>query len=236
MRVYVERDESGIAHRAADIVAEIVTAIPDAVLALPAGQTPLGMYRELVQRVQAGRLDFAGTRFFSLDEYAGVPPGDPRSFHHYLWKNLFSPIKARERHIHLLPATAGIRECDGYEAAIRDAGGVDLLIAGVGINGHIAFNEPGSDVASRTRLVELAPATLEKLHGLFSSGETPTHGVTMGIGTILEAKRILLLAAGPAKQAAIAALFDGKVIQEQPVTALLYHRDLTVIADPQAIG
>ena len=156
MRVYIEPDLDALARRAAGCVADVLLATPDAVLALPTGRTPLGLYRELVRMHHENHIDFSGSRIFSLDEYIGVPPTDVRSFHSYLKEHFLSRVNVLPDNVHLLPSSADDNDCGKYETAIREAGGIDLLIAGVGTNGHIAFNEPGAALDSRTRIVELA--------------------------------------------------------------------------------
>jgi len=159
MVVYIEPDQDALARRAAGCVADLLLATPCAVLALPTGRTPLGLYRELVRMHHENLLDFSATRVFSLDEYIGVPPTDVRSFHSYLREHFLSRVNVVPDNVHLLPSSADDNDCENYETAIRDAGGIDLLIAGVGTNGHIAFNEPGSPQNSRTRLVTLDSIT-----------------------------------------------------------------------------
>jgi len=232
MRVFIEPDAAALSLNAARIVANTLSTQPDAVLALPTGRTPLGLYAELVRI----NLDLYRARIFNLDEYLGVPSNNERSFHHYLWAHLLSHVTVQRQNIHLLPSTADEGTCVAYEAEIRQAGGIDLLIAGVGTNGHIAFNEPGSALDSRTRIVELAPSTMTNMRAAFPDGGIPDRAVTMGIGTILEARKILVLASGASKKAALAGLLNGPVTTDNPVSAVRLHDDVTVISDQQAMG
>src|SRR6186997_2653230 len=174
MRVLVEPDVEALSQAAASLVAELLSANPRAILALPTGRTPLGLYRELARMNREGNLDFSGTRIFNLDEYIGVPPTDVRSFDHYLRQHLLSAVNVLPEHIHLLSCESTDTLCGKYETTIRGAGGIDLLIAGVGTNGHIAFNEPGSALDSRTRIVELADSTRANMQAVFKGGEIPT--------------------------------------------------------------
>jgi glucosamine-6-phosphate deaminase len=235
MRVHVEPDAATLARHAAAFVAEVLRARPDAVFAVPTGRTPLGLYRELVRMHHDEALDFSRTRIFSLDEYIGVNRNDDRSFDHYLREHFLSKVNVLPANVHLLSSAADGNECSRYETQIRAAGGISLLIAGVGTNGHIAFNEPGATLNSRTRIVDLAPSTMAGLGAVFGKSEMPTRAVTMGIGTILEARKILVLASGSSKQKALAGLLQGPVTAENPVSTLRLHGDVTVIADQEAV-
>ena len=163
----------------------------------------------LVRMHHENHLDFSRSRIFSLDEYIGVPPTDVRSFHSYLREQFLSRVNVLPGNVHLLPSSADDNDCRDYETAIREAGGIDLLIAGVGTNGHIAFNEPGSALDSRTRIVELEQATLAGMRAVFGDDDMPTHAVTVGLATILEARKILVLASGQTKRNALAGLLRG---------------------------
>ena len=179
-------------------------------------------------------LDFSGSRIFSLDEYIGVPPTDVRSFHSYLKEQFLSRVNVLPGNVHLLPFSADDNDCGDYETAIREAGGIDLLIAGVGTNGHIAFNEPGAALDSRTRIVDLERSTLTGMRAVFGHDDMPTHAVTMGLATILEARKILVLASGQTKRNALAGLLRGPVTAENPVSAVRLHADTIVVADRDA--
>jgi len=229
MQVIVEPDFANLSLRAATLVANTVRANPRAVLALPTGRTPQGMYRELVRMHERENLDFSQTRIFNLDEYLGLPSTDHRSFDYYLKTNFLSRVDVRPENIHLLP-------CIDYERKIAAAGSIDLLIAGVGTNGHIAFNEPGSELDSRTRIVELAETTLEGMRAVFSDHDMPKRAVTMGIGTILESRKILVLASGSAKRRAVRELLEGPVTTRNPVSAIRLHGDVTLITDQEVSG
>jgi glucosamine-6-phosphate deaminase len=230
------RGGSEFSRAAADHVAALLERKPDAVIALPTGQTPLGMYAELVARVAAKRLSAAQGRFFNLDDYLGLNVVHPLSYARFLRQHFLMPAGVPEEHIRLLRADAvGIdAECRDYEAAIAAAGGLDLAILGLGTNGHIGFNEPGSDWLAKTHVVSLSQET-RATH----AGQTqrkfaiPQCGITVGISTIVAARAILLLAAGGAKARALAAFRGGIPDPEWPVTALLTHPNLTVLAEAE---
>jgi glucosamine-6-phosphate deaminase len=212
MQILVAPDYRTMSHSAAEIVAEAMRLKPDLVVGLPAGNTPTGMYEELV----AGQLDFSRVKTFNLDEYVGLTAHDPRSFRAYMQRTFFDLVNVRPESIHFPD--------ENYEKTIRTAGGIDLLILGIGLNGHIAFNEPGSAVTSRTRIVDLAPETVAPIR----------RGITMGIATILEARRILLLASGSSKKEVLRRALEDPIDESLPASALRLHSDLTVIADSAA--
>jgi glucosamine-6-phosphate deaminase len=207
-------------------------------LGLATGHTMLGMYQELVRLHQQNTLDFSQIVTFNLDEYLGLPPEHTQSFHHFMQQNFFSQVNVDPRNIHIPDgAISGNYDqyCRGYEQAIRDAGGIDLQILGIGRNGHIGFNEPTSSLGSRTRLKVLSKETIDDNRKFFAPGEKiPECAITMGIGTILEAKRILLLASGSSKAAAIANAIEGPVTASVTASALQLHPDVTFIVDQQA--
>ena len=218
---------------AADHVAALLARKPEAVIALPTGQTPLGLYAELAARVAAQRLSAAQARFFNLDDYLGLKVDHPLSYARFLREHFLMPAGVPEEHIRLLRGDApGIEaECRDYEAAIAAAGGLDLVILGLGTNGHIGFNEPGSDWSAHTHVVSLSAET-RATHVAQTEGKfvIPQYGITVGISTIVAAREILLLVAGGAKARALAAFRRGIPDPKWPVTALLQHRNLTVLA------
>jgi glucosamine-6-phosphate deaminase len=227
---------SELSRVAADHVAVLLARKPRAVIALPTGQTPLGLYAELVARAAAKRLSVAQARFFNLDDYLGLSVDHPLSYARFLREHFLTPAGVPEEHIRLLRGDAvGIEaECSAYEAAIAAAGGLDLAILGLGTNGHIGFNEPGSDWLARTHVVSLSQET-RATHLVQSQGRfaIPQYGITVGVSTILAAREILLLVVGGAKARALAAFRRGIADPEWPVTALLTHRNLTVLAEAE---
>jgi len=221
---------------AADHVTALLERRPEAVIALPTGQTPLGLYAELVARAPTKRLSAAQGRFFNLDDYLGLNIGHPLSYARFLREPFLMPLGVPEEHIRLLQgdAIAIEAECSDYEVAIAAAGGLDLAILGLGTNGHIGFNEPGSDWSARTHVVTLSQETrathVAQTEGKFA---IPECGITVGISTILAAREILLLVAGGTKARALTAFRRGTPDPKWPVTSLLTHSRLTVIAEAE---
>jgi glucosamine-6-phosphate deaminase len=230
------RRGSEFSRAAADHVAALLARKPEAAIALPTGQTPLGLYAELAARAAAQRLSAAQARFFNLDDYLGLSVEHPLSYARFLTEHFLTPAGVPQEHIRLLRGDAvGIEaECRDYEAAIAAAGGLDLAILGLGTNGHIGFNEPGSDWSAQTHVVALSPETrathVAQTQGKFA---IPEYGITVGIATIVAAREILLLVAGSAKARALAAFRRGIPDPQWPVTALLTHRHLTVLAETE---
>jgi glucosamine-6-phosphate deaminase len=204
-------------------IAALVAGKPGAVLGLATGTSPLAVYRDLAGRHAAGGLSLGGASAFLLDEYVGLPAGHRQSYRSFIAREL-------EAHVDDLLAA-----CDAYEAALRDAGGVDIQLLGIGSDGHIGFNEPGSSLASRTRIKTLTDQTRRDNARFFASlDEVPRHVVTQGVGTILEARHLALLAFGAAKGAAVAAAVEGPVTAMVPGSALQLHPHATVVVDHAA--
>ena len=227
-------DEVGRA--AAAKIAHLVARKPRAVLGLATGSSPLAIYAELAARRTEG-LDFTGVSGFALDEYVGLPTSHPQSYASVIRTTVTEPLGLDPAHVHVPDGLADDIEaaCAGYEAAIRDAGGVDLQILGIGANGHIGFNEPTSSFASRTRIKTLAPRTREDNARFFDSlDEVPTHCVTQGLATIQEARELLLVAQGAQKAGAIAAAVEGPLSSMVPASILQWHPRATVILDEAA--
>ncbi|QYJ15006.1 Glucosamine-6-phosphate deaminase 1 [Rubrobacter xylanophilus DSM 9941] len=236
MKVRVLHDYEALSLAAAGEVAAAVRERSDAVLLLPTGSTPLGMYRRLVEMHRRAGLSFSRTTFFNLDEYLGLPPDHPASYRTYMLKNLYSLIDADPDRIHFPDGTAPDPEveCERYEAAIRRCGGADLCVLGIGRNGHIGFNEPGAPFNSRTRVVRLAESTRRVNATDFPSGRVPERAITAGMATIFESRRILLLASGADKARAVAAAVEGSVSETVPASILQRHPDATLLLDQEA--
>lgn len=217
---------------AAEIFAEQLVKKPDSVLGLATGGSPLGFYKELIRRHQAGEISFSRATTFNLDEYIGLGPEDPGSYHEYMKENLFRHIDLPESRGHLPNGLAADleAECARYEGLIAESGGIDLQLLGVGTNGHIGFNEPGSRFDSRTQVVELTQETKDSNARFFEKEEEiPVEAITMGIGTIMEAEKIVLIAFGEDKMDVVRRLENGAVTEEFPVSVLRKHPDVTVI-------
>jgi len=208
------------------------------VLGLPTGGTVEGMYAQLSKLYADGQVDFSHVITFNMDEYVGLSPKDPQSYHYYMNYHLFSKINLPPSQCHILNGQASDlqAECDAYEAAMKAAGGIDLFLGGVGRNGHIAFNEPGSSFDSRTRQVKLEENTIQANARFFDGdvSRVPTHALSVGIGTVLSAREILFLASGSSKAAAVARLVVGEVTPQWPITALKTHPCATLLVDIEA--
>lgn len=223
-----------LADEAARRVSGLLRRNPQAVVALPTGATPRGMYERLAALHQAGDFSGRAARFFDLDEFVGLGPDDPRSYGAYLRRHFLERIDASPERVRLLRGDAPdlAVECRDFDRAIEAAGGIDLAILGLGTNGHIAFNEPGADWQGTTHRVTLAAATRHAQRPQFArDADVPREGLTMGLRTIREARAILLLVAGAGKAAGLAAILGGRRDPNWPVTAILDHTDLAVLAD-----
>lgn len=223
---------------AADAIARLVSRKPEAALGLATGSSPLGVYDELARRVRAGTLTLARARGFLLDEYVGLPRGHEQSYRSVIDRDLTSRVDLDPARVHGPDGTAADleAECAAYEDAIVRAGGVDLQLLGIGTDGHIAFNEPGSSLASRTRIKTLTGQT-RRDNARFFGGDpdaVPRHCLTQGIGTIMEARHLVLIASGLPKAEAVRQLVEGPVSASWPATALQLHRHVTVLLDPEA--
>lgn len=221
-----------LSRRAADLMAAQVLLRPDCVLGLATGSTPIGTYRRLVQMYQEGKLDFSQVTTYNLDEYLGLAPDHPQSYHFFMQENLFRHVNLRPEACHVPSGSAPDPEAEAraYDRAIAQAGGIDLQLLGIGANGHIAFNEPGDAFCPNTHITSLTPNTIQANQRFFRSREeVPTRAITLGIGGILQAKKILLLAEGAGKKAALEAAMYGPVCPQVPASILQLHPDVTVI-------
>lgn len=222
---------------AAQIVAATINSKPNAVLGLATGSTPLGLYKELVRMHQEESLDFSQVTTFNLDEYVGLNKDNPQSYHYFMHEHLFQHINIAQQNIFIPSGTTGNHEafCTWYEQRIVEAGGIDLQLLGIGSDGHIAFNEPTSSLKSRTRIKTLAKSTIEDNARFFDRlDDVPVYAITMGVGTILEARKILMLANGRSKSSAIAAAIEGPVTSLITASALQLHEDTACCLDREA--
>jgi len=236
MKVIIAKDYQELSAKAARFVLSQMWRKPDLVLTLPTGNTPLGLYRKLVDAYKKKQVDFKNITTFNLDEYWGIKPTDRASYHAYMQTHLFRHVNIKKTRAHLLPTLSGEADTAGraYERAIKEAGGVDLAILGIGNNGHIGFNEPGTAFDRRTHLATLSEATRQQNVEHFSGRPVPSHAITMGLGTIMEAKKLVLLASGSSKAEAVAKALEGKVDIATPASILQWHPDVTCIIDEAA--
>ena len=233
MEIIIQPTPEAATKIAARIIARQLHEKPNAVLGLATGSTPLLLYRELV----AMKLDWSKVRTFNLDEYVGLPREHAQSYHSFMWENLFRHVNIAKKNVHIpdgntkdIPAF-----CAKYEKQIKTAGGIDLQVLGIGTDGHIGFNEPTSSLASRTRIKTLTQLTRRDNARFFGSeADVPHHVITMGIGTIMEAKQILLLAFGPKKSRAIAEAVEGPITSVNPASILQMHAVTKVCLDTPA--
>ncbi|MBO9041170.1 glucosamine-6-phosphate deaminase [Curtobacterium flaccumfaciens] len=222
---------------AAAKIASVVAKKPSAVIGLATGSSPQGIYTDLQRRVQAGEISFAEARGFALDEYVGIPLAHPESYAAVIARDVVAPLGFDASRVRVPDGRAADLEfaAKEYDAAIRAAGGIDVQILGIGANGHIGFNEPTSSFASRTRIKTLAPSTRDANARFFDSPEqVPTHCMTQGLGTILEARELVLVAQGASKAAAVAAAIEGPLSSFVPGSALQLHEHATVVVDEEA--
>ena len=237
MEVIIKEDYEDLSKMAAQIIGRIVRKRPRAVLGLATGGTPVGCYNELVRMHREEGLDFSQIVTFNLDEYVGLSEDHEQSYHRFMWDNLFSHINIVKANVHIPDGNAENLHaaCDEYEMEMDEHGGIDIQLLGIGTNGHIAFNEPGSSLGSRTRIKTLTEHTRQDNSRFFDSlDEVPKYCVTMGIGTILEAGKLLLLANGENKADALVAAVEGPITASVPASAIQLHPDVTVIADKAA--
>src|SRR6267154_1656808 len=238
MLVILKRDDEEISLQAAQLIAGAMRKKPSLALGLATGGTMIGVYKYLVDLHKQGSLNFSRVVTFNLDEYLGLPPAHPQSFHHFMREHLFAHVNVNPRNIHIPDGTIRgdyDQYCASYEETIRKAGGIDLQLLGIGRNGHIGFNEPTSSIGSRTRLKVLSQETMDDNAKFFARGEeSPRCAITMGIGTILEARKVLLLATGKSKSAAVAKSIEGPVTCAVSASALQLHPDVTFIIDDAA--
>ena len=236
MRRILVENRVAMAREAADIVALQLNSKQDSVLGLATGETPLGLYDELVKRVKSGELSFRNVITFNLDEYVGLAPSHPQSYNFYMTKHFISLSDLNPANAHIPNGVANDLEleCKEYDQMIAQCGGIDLQILGIGSNGHIGFNEPSEELIVGTHVVQLTEETRRANARFFQDiAEVPTHAITMGVGSILRAKKIVLLVSGESKAPLIAKLAQGVVDTTIPVTLLHLHNDVTVIIDAQ---
>ena len=238
MRVVILPDAESVSLRAADIVCKIISLFPDATLGLATGSTPMGTYQELIRRYQAGRISFAEVKTFNLDEYVGIPQQHGQSYWTYMHNHLFQHIDIDPQNCHVPCGDCDDlwEECSKYEDLIEQAEGIDLQLLGIGSDGHIGFNEPGSSLASFTRVKALTERTRRDNARFFGDdiNQVPRTAITMGVGTILEAHHIVILATGDKKAAAARDFIEGPISSMVPASILQNHPKVTALLDEAA--
>lgn len=238
MLVTILDDEQEMAAVAADRVEAVLAQKPHAVLGLATGSSPLALYAELVERNRSGRISFSHTTSFNLDEYVGLPAGHPQSYIEFIRHNFTDLVDLPADRVHVPDGNAADPDAAAlaYDRAIRDAGGIDIQVLGIGSDGHIGFNEPGGSLASRTHVGVLTSQTRHDNARFFDDdpSQVPTHCITQGLGTIMESRHAVLLATGENKAEAIRELVEGAVCARWPATVLQFHPDLHVVLDRAA--
>lgn len=243
MRVIIEKDYDLLSRWAAEyVISRINAAKPTAdkpfVLGLPTGSSPIGMYANLSKACKEGRVSFKNVITFNMDEYVGLPEDHPESYHSFMRHNLFDNIDCPKENIHILNGNAKdlTAECAAYEEAIRKAGGIDLFLGGIGPDGHIAFNEPFSSLTSRTRVKTLTTDTIIANSRFFDNdvNKVPKHALTVGVGTVMAAREVMILVNGHNKARALQAAVEGPVTQAWTISALQQHPHAIIVADDAA--
>src|SRR5437899_4810655 len=237
MEVVIRRDYEQMSATAAQLVIDVLNTKPNAVLGMATGSTPLGLYQELVRLHQKEQLDFSRVTTFNLDEYVGLPVNHPQSYHYFMHEHFFRHVNIPPHNINIPSGTTSNYPafCEWYEKRITECGGIDLQILGIGTDGHIGFNEPTSSLSSRTRLKTLSKQTIDDNARFFDKrADVPVYAITMGVGTILEARKLVLVASGTGKAKAIAQTVEGPVTSMVTASALQLHRDAIVVVDEEA--
>lgn len=239
MEVIISPSYEEMSRLAAGAVAEVLNTKPNAVLGMATGSTPLGLYQQLVRLHKEEGLDFSQVTTFNLDEYVGLSTTHEQSYHRFMHENFFQHVNIPPQNVYIPSGTTRNYEafCSWYEKRIRECGGIDLQILGIGSDGHIAFNEPGSSLMSRTRLKTLAKSTIDDNARFFDdSSDVPIYAITMGVGTILEAEQLILMASGKGKADAVAKAVEGPVTSVITASAIQLHPSAVVYLDEPAAG
>lgn len=237
MRILIEKNYEEMSRRAAQILASQVTMHPSSVLGLATGSTPVGMYKRLVEMHSGGELSFRDVSSFNLDEYIGLDGRNPQSYRAFMENNLFSHIDMDQDRIHIPSGmTPDVEsECLNYEKNIESLGGIDLQVLGIGHNGHIGFNEPGSNFEARTHLVDLDEVTIKANARFFEDVSlVPKQAISMGIKTIMKSRKVMLLASGRDKAEIIKEMIHGPITPSVPASILQLHQDLILVLDEEA--
>lgn len=243
MRVIIESDYQALSQWAANYVASKINAAnptPEKpfVLGCPTGSSPLGMYKALIELNKQGKVSFQNVVTFNMDEYVGLPEDHPESYHTFMWKNFFNHIDIKKENVHILNGNAEDleAECANYEKQIAEIGGIDLFMGGIGPDGHIAFNEPGSSLSSRTRIKTLTTDTIIANSRFFDNdvNKVPKTALTVGVGTVLSAKEVLIICNGHNKARALQHAVEGGITQMWTISALQMHQQGIIVCDEAA--
>lgn len=239
MKMIKVADYDEMSRKACELVVDKIKEMGNPVLGLATGSTPEGLYQRIIEKYKQGEVSFENVTTFNLDEYVGLAGDDPNSYRYFMNEKLFKHVDIPIDKTHVPNGVAKDLnvECENFEEIIQEVGGIDLQVLGLGTNGHIAFNEPGTSFESRTSVVDLTQETLEANKRFFDSiDEVPTQALSMGIGSIIEAKEIILLVSGEAKAAALSRVINGEVTEELPGSILQQHDHVTIIADEAALS
>ncbi|MBT2659597.1 glucosamine-6-phosphate deaminase [Bacillus sp. ISL-45] len=237
MKLIVTSNYETLSQQAAEEIISRIRKNPSLNLGLATGSTPTGLYKELIRDHKQNKTSYKKINTFNLDEYIGIPKKDRNSYHHFMCENLFEHIDIPLDQTHIPDGTAKDldEECARYEQFINEHGGIDLQILGIGQNGHIGFNEPGTHFDSKTHIIDLAESTRKANSRFFKSLENvPTQAITMGIASIMESKEIFLLVSGASKSKALSRLINGEVSEQFPASVLKNHEKVTIFADEEA--
>ncbi len=239
MKFIICNNYEEISAKAAEIIADVIKSKSDCILGLATGSTPVGTYKKLIEKNKAGEISFKSVKSYNLDEYYPISPDNDQSYRYFMNDNLFNHIDIDMANTHLLNGEAADpdAECKAYDEAIKNAGGIDIQILGIGRNGHIAFNEPDEALIAPTHKTGLTADTIDANSRFFASADlVPKHALTMGMASIFAARKIILLANGASKADAIKDLLSDEIKTSNPSTLLKLHNDVTIICDKEAYG
>lgn len=239
MKIYKAKDYNDLSRKAANIISAQVIMKPDCVLGLATGSSPIGTYKQLIEWYEKGDLDFSQVKSVNLDEYKGLTRDNDQSYYYFMYNNLFKDINIDMANTNVPDGTEpdSEKECARYEAVVESMGGVDLQLLGLGHNGHIGFNEPADEFPKATHCVDLAPSTIEANKRFFASiDDVPKQAYTMGIGTIMNAKKILMIVSGEDKAQILYDVVHGPITPQVPASILQLHKDVVIVADEAALS
>lgn len=239
MKIYKAKDYNDLSRKAANIISAQVIMKPDCVLGLATGSSPIGTYKQLIEWYEKGDLDFSQVKSVNLDEYKGLTRDNDQSYYYFMYNNLFKDINIDMANTNVPDGTEpdSEKECSRYEAVVESMGGVDLQLLGLGHNGHIGFNEPADEFPKTTHCVDLAPSTIEANKRFFASiDDVPKQAYTMGIGTIMNAKKILMIVSGEDKAQILYDVVHGPITPRVPASILQLHKDVVIVADEAALS